>query len=141
MAQIMADQRKLDVELFHNQVGYLSDPPTEHFDMFNSMIVSLNNSRITHALKTNHVICHDTLQDFWLSAKVKRTWRDAARSIKAKMLKKEVIITKAIIRKVLQFEDQPEHPTTFEPGNAITALRRMIYEEDYPMMLKKLFPP
>ncbi|MFS8024358.1 hypothetical protein Hanom_Chr16g01462301 [Helianthus anomalus] len=56
MTQEMADQRPLEVELFHNQDRYLSDPPTEYFDLFNSLIVGLNDCRIMHALKTNPIV-------------------------------------------------------------------------------------
>ncbi|MFS7968428.1 hypothetical protein Hanom_Chr09g00797331 [Helianthus anomalus] len=88
------------------------------------MIVGLNSSRITHALKTNPVICHDTI-----------------RSIEAKVQGNDIIITKAIVQEVFKFEDQQNHPTTLGRERVIKDLRRMSYEGDYPMVLKKLFPP
>ncbi|KAM0057388.1 hypothetical protein Hdeb2414_s0005g00157631 [Helianthus debilis subsp. tardiflorus] len=141
MAQAMADQRPLEVELFHNQAGYLSDSPTEYFDMFNSMIVGLNDCRITHALKTNPVICHDGVKDFWLSAKFNRRGAKGAGSIGEKVQKKEIIVTEAIVCEVLKFGYQFYHPTSFERDKVVKALRRMSYERDYPTVLKKLFPP
>ncbi|MFS7919112.1 hypothetical protein Hanom_Chr03g00209041 [Helianthus anomalus] len=72
MTQVVADQRPLEVELFHNQAGYLLDPPAEYFELLNSLIVGLDDCRITHSLKTNPIICHDFIKEFWLSAKVNR---------------------------------------------------------------------
>ncbi|MFS7954098.1 hypothetical protein Hanom_Chr07g00626321 [Helianthus anomalus] len=37
------NQRQLEVELFHNQTGYLLDPPAEHMEMFGSLIRGLDN--------------------------------------------------------------------------------------------------
>ncbi|MFS7976917.1 hypothetical protein Hanom_Chr10g00897971 [Helianthus anomalus] len=106
MAQVMGNQRKLDVEISHNQIGYLSDHHAEHFDMFNSMIV--------------------------VTAKVNRRGGNGVGSIEEKVRGKEIIITEAIVREVLKFGDQPNHPTTFERDRVINALRRMSYEGDYP---------
>ncbi|MFS7964884.1 hypothetical protein Hanom_Chr08g00755611 [Helianthus anomalus] len=50
------NQRQLEVELFHNQAGYLSDPPAEHVEMFGSLIQGLNNCPITHALQAKPAI-------------------------------------------------------------------------------------
>ncbi|MFS7989910.1 hypothetical protein Hanom_Chr11g01052461 [Helianthus anomalus] len=141
MAQAMADQCTLEVELSHNHVGYLSDPPVEYLCLFNYMIVGLNDCRITHALKTNPVICHDCIKDFWLSAKVNRRGAEGAGSIEAKVQKKEIIVTEAIIREYLKFGDPPNHPTSFERDRVVKALRRISYKGDYPTVLKKLFPP
>ncbi|KAF5811715.1 putative Longin domain-containing protein [Helianthus annuus] len=137
----MADQRKLDIEAFHNLVGYLSDPPAEHYEEFNSLIVGLNSCRITHALKANPVICIDMIKDFWLTAKVNRSGAEGSGSIDAKIQGKDIVISEAVVREVLKFDDQPHHPTTFGMVKVMKALRKMSYEGDYPTVLKKLFPP
>ncbi|KAJ0501030.1 hypothetical protein HanRHA438_Chr11g0496201 [Helianthus annuus] len=137
----MADQRKLDIEAFHNQAGYLSRPPAEPYDEFNYMIFGLNSCRITCAMKVNPVICRDMIRDFWLSSKVNRSGAEGAGSIDAKIQGKDIVITKAIVREVLKFEDQTHHPTIFGRDKVIKALRKMSYEGEYPTMLKKLFPP
>ncbi|MFS8008276.1 hypothetical protein Hanom_Chr14g01270781 [Helianthus anomalus] len=127
MAQAMMqdeNQRQLEVELFHNQARYLLDPPAEYVVMFGSLITGLNNCPITHALRAEPVICNNCINTFWNTAK-----------------KKEVIVTEAIIREVLQFGDQQHFPTSFENNRVLAALRRMRYEGSYPNMLKKLFPP
>ncbi|KAF5781453.1 hypothetical protein HanXRQr2_Chr11g0483841 [Helianthus annuus] len=139
--QKMADQRKLDIEASHNQVGYLLDPPAEHYDEFYSMIAGLNTCRITHALNANPIICIDMVKDFWLSAKVNRSGARGAGSVDAKIQGKDIIITEAIVREVLKFEDQAQHLTTFRRDKVMKALRRMSYEGEYPTVLKKLFPP
>ncbi|KAJ0797655.1 putative Longin domain, v-SNARE, coiled-coil domain-containing protein [Helianthus annuus] len=140
-SQKMADQRKLDIEAFHNLVGYLSDPPAEHYEEFNSLIVGLNSCRITHALKANPVICIDMIKDFWLTAKVNRSGAEGSGSIDAKIQGKDIVISEAVVREVLKFDDQPHHPTTFGMVKVMKALRKMSYEGDYPTVLKKLFPP
>ncbi|MFS8014319.1 putative v-SNARE, coiled-coil domain-containing protein [Helianthus anomalus] len=137
----MADQRKLDIEAFHNLVGYLSDPPAEHYEEFNSLIVGLNSCRITHALKANPVICIDMIKDFWLTAKVNRSGAEGSGSIDAKIQGKDIVISEAVVREVLKFDDQSHHPTTFGMVKVMKALRKMSYEGDYPTVLKKLFPP
>ncbi|KAJ0808741.1 hypothetical protein HanPI659440_Chr01g0006701 [Helianthus annuus] len=125
--QAMADQRPLEMELFYNQVGYLSDPPAEYFELFNSLIVGLNDWRITHTLKTNPIICHDCIKVFWLSAKVNRRCANGEGSIDAKVHRKEIIVTKAIVWEVLKFGDQPNHPTSFARDSVVNALGRMSF--------------
>ncbi|KAJ0932305.1 hypothetical protein HanPSC8_Chr04g0172131 [Helianthus annuus] len=124
----MADQRKLDIETSHNQAGYLSDPPAEHYDEFYSMIAGLNTCRITHALKANPIICIDMVKDFLLSAKVNRSRAGGAGSVDAKIQGKNIIFTEAIVREVLRFEDQAHYPTTFARDKVMKPLRRMSYE-------------
>ncbi|MFS7964179.1 hypothetical protein Hanom_Chr08g00747161 [Helianthus anomalus] len=120
----MDDQRPLQVELFHNQDGYLLDPPAEYFELFNSLNVGLNDFQITHALKINPVIC-----------------ASGVGSIEAEVQKKEIITTEPIVQEVLKFGDYPNHPTSYEQDRVVQALHRMSYEEAYPTVLKKLFPP
>ncbi|MFS7946162.1 hypothetical protein Hanom_Chr06g00532781 [Helianthus anomalus] len=110
---VVADQRKLDIELSHNQVGYLSDHRARFYEEFNSMIVPLNSCRITHAQKANPVICSDTIRDFRLSTKVNRNGVEGVGSIEAKIQGKDIIVTEAVIREVLKFGDQTQHPTSF----------------------------
>ncbi|KAF5809327.1 hypothetical protein HanRHA438_Chr04g0165961 [Helianthus annuus] len=136
----MADQLKLDVEVSHKQTRYLSNPPAEHYEEFNSIIFGLNSCRITHALKTNLVICSDMIRDFWLSAKVNRSGAEGAGLIEAKIQEKEIVIAEAVIREVLKFDDQTDHPTSFGRDRVVKALRRMSYEGEDPTVLKKLFP-
>ncbi|MFS8018996.1 hypothetical protein Hanom_Chr15g01398661 [Helianthus anomalus] len=58
MVQAMVEnQRQLEVKLFHNQAAYLSDPQAEYAEMFSSLMTGLNNCLITHALRTEPVIC------------------------------------------------------------------------------------
>ncbi|KAJ0726309.1 hypothetical protein HanPI659440_Chr12g0468821 [Helianthus annuus] len=139
MTQAIADQRPLEVELFHNQAGYLSDPPANYFELFNSLIIGLNDCRIRHALKTNPDICHDYIKSFWLSAKVNRKGANGAGPIVAKLKKKETIITEVIVREALKFGDQPNHPTSYEQDRVVQTLHRMSNERGYPTVLKKLF--
>ncbi|MFS7996998.1 hypothetical protein Hanom_Chr12g01136551 [Helianthus anomalus] len=62
-------------------------------------------------------------------------------SIDAKILGKDIVISKVVVREVLRFEDQSHHPTTFVRDKVMKALPRMSYENEYPTVLKKLFPP
>ncbi|MFS7946483.1 hypothetical protein Hanom_Chr06g00536811 [Helianthus anomalus] len=41
------NQRQLEVNEFHNQAGYLTNPPVEHMELFGSLIQGLNNCPIT----------------------------------------------------------------------------------------------
>ncbi|KAM0063565.1 hypothetical protein Hdeb2414_s0003g00092381 [Helianthus debilis subsp. tardiflorus] len=120
--QKMADQRKLDIEASHNQAGYLLDPPAEHHDEFITMIAGLNTCHITHALKANPIICNDMVKDFWLSAKVNRSRARGAGSVDAKIQGKDIIITEAVVREVLKFEDQAHHLTIFGRDKVMKAL-------------------
>ncbi|MFS7919656.1 hypothetical protein Hanom_Chr03g00215241 [Helianthus anomalus] len=109
MAQVMMqeqNQRQLEVELFHNQAGYLSDPPAEHAEMFSSLIRGLNNCPITHALQAEPVICNSYINTFWDTTKVNRQGADGAGTIKATVQKKKIVISKAIIWEVLRLGDQ-----------------------------------
>ncbi|MFS7919998.1 hypothetical protein Hanom_Chr03g00219151 [Helianthus anomalus] len=45
------NQWQLEVNEFHNQASYLSDPPAEHVEIFGSLIRCLNNCPLTHALR------------------------------------------------------------------------------------------
>ncbi|MFS7999276.1 hypothetical protein Hanom_Chr12g01164151 [Helianthus anomalus] len=123
MAQpMMANQRQLEVELFHNQAGYLSDPPSEYFEMFNSLMVGPKNCLITHALRSNPLICNDCENTFWNTTKVNRRGANGAGAIEAKVQDKEIIITEAVVREVLKFGDQPHYPTSFVQRRVLPAL-------------------
>ncbi|MFS7894159.1 hypothetical protein Hanom_Chr00s001384g01681051 [Helianthus anomalus] len=115
------NQRQLEVELFHNQAGYLSDPPAEHMEMFGSLIRGLNNCPITHALRVEPVA-------------------EGAGTIDVIVQKKKIIISEAIVREVLRLGDLPQHPTSYNQTRVIVALRRVSYDGAYQTVLKKLFP-
>ncbi|MFS7967209.1 hypothetical protein Hanom_Chr09g00783101 [Helianthus anomalus] len=132
------NQRKLEVNEFHNQVGYLSDPPAEHVELFGSLIRGLNNCPLTHALRVKPVICNSCINTFWNTAKINR---QGAGSIEAIVQKTKIIVTEAIAQEVLILGDQPYHPTSYDETRVLAALRRMSYEGSYPTVLKKLFPP
>ncbi|MFS7928253.1 hypothetical protein Hanom_Chr04g00318631 [Helianthus anomalus] len=66
------NQRQLEVELFHNQAGYLTDPPAVHMEMFESLIRGLNNCPITHTLRVEPAICNSCINTFWNTAKINR---------------------------------------------------------------------
>ncbi|KAF5773901.1 hypothetical protein HanRHA438_Chr13g0604701 [Helianthus annuus] len=109
--------------------------------MFGSLIAGLNNCLITHALRTEPLICNNCVNTFWNTAKVNRRGTNGAGAIEAMVQKKEVIVTDVVIHEVLKFRDQPHFPTSFEQSRVLAALRRMSYERSYPTVLKKLFLP
>ncbi|KAJ0874103.1 hypothetical protein HanPSC8_Chr11g0460171 [Helianthus annuus] len=132
------NQRQLEVNEFHNQAGFLSNSPADQTELFGSLIRGLNNCPLTHALRTNPVICSKCINAFWNTAKVNR---QGAGSIEATIQKRKIIVSEAVIREVLRFGDQPHHPTVYDHDRVQAALRRMSYEGGYPTVLKKLFPP
>ncbi|MFS7920266.1 hypothetical protein Hanom_Chr03g00222461 [Helianthus anomalus] len=86
MALVMMQEqnhRQLEVELFHNHARYLSDPPTEHVEMFSFLIKGLNKGPITHALRAEPVICNSCINTFWNTEKVNRQGADGAGTIEA----------------------------------------------------------
>ncbi|KAM0014391.1 hypothetical protein Hdeb2414_s0016g00497451 [Helianthus debilis subsp. tardiflorus] len=138
MAQVMIqNQRQLEMELFHNQAAY----PAKYAEMFSSPMTRSNNCPITHALRAEPVICNDCVNTFWNTSNVNRLGANGAGAIEATVQKKEIIITKAIIREVLRHGDQPHFPTSLEQRRVLSAFRRMSYEGGYPIVLKKLYPP
>ncbi|KAJ0800563.1 hypothetical protein HanPI659440_Chr03g0104521 [Helianthus annuus] len=135
------NQRQLEVELFHNQAGYLSDLPAEHMEMFGSLIRGLNNCPITHALRVEPVICNSCINTFWNTAEINRQGAKGAGTIEATVQKKKIIVSEAIVREVLRLGDLPQHPTSYNQTRVLAALRRMSYEGAYLTVLKKMFPP
>ncbi|MFS7910357.1 hypothetical protein Hanom_Chr02g00105391 [Helianthus anomalus] len=132
------NQRQLEVNEFHNQPGFLSNPPVDQAELFGSLIRGLNNCPLTHALRTNPVICSNCINVFWNTTKIDR---QGAGSIEATVLKRKIIVSEAVIREVLRVGDQPHHPTIYDHARVQAALRRISYERGYPTVLKKLFPP
>ncbi|KAJ0659298.1 hypothetical protein HanOQP8_Chr14g0524501 [Helianthus annuus] len=132
------NQRQLEVNEFHNQAGYLSNPPADQVELFGLLIRGLNNCTLTHALRTNPVICSNCINTFWNTAKI---LRQGEGYIEATVQKTKIIISEAVIREVLRLGDQPDHPTLYDQARVQAALRRMGYEGGYPTVLKKLFPP
>ncbi|KAF5786291.1 hypothetical protein HanXRQr2_Chr10g0439091 [Helianthus annuus] len=132
------NQRQLEVNEFHNQAGYLSNPPADQSELFGSLIRGLNNCPLTHALRTNPVMCSNCINSFWNNAKIVR---QGAGFIESTIQKTKIIISEEVIREVLRFGDQPDHPTLYDQARVQAALRRMGYEGGYPTVLKKLFPP
>ncbi|KAF5783128.1 hypothetical protein HanXRQr2_Chr11g0504311 [Helianthus annuus] len=123
------NQRQLEVNEFHNQAGYLSNPPADQAELFGSLIRGLNNCPLTHALRTNPVICSNCINSFWNNAKI---MRQGASYIESTIQKTKIIISEEVIREVLRFGDQPDHPTLYDQARVQTALRRMGYEGGYP---------
>ncbi|MFS7948120.1 hypothetical protein Hanom_Chr06g00556221 [Helianthus anomalus] len=132
------NQRQLEVNEFHNQAGFLSDPPADQIELSESLIRGLNNCPLTQALRAEPVMCNSCINTFWNTAKINR---QGAGSIEETMLKAKIIVTEAIIREVLRLGDQPHHPTSYDQTRVQASLRRMSYEGGYPTVLKKLFPP
>ncbi|KAJ0879692.1 hypothetical protein HanRHA438_Chr10g0454471 [Helianthus annuus] len=132
------NQRQLEVNEFHNQAGFLSNPPADQAGLFGSLIRGLNNFPLTHALRMNPVICSNCINAFWNTAKIDR---QGVRFIEATVQKTKIVVSEAVIREVLRIGDQPHHPTLYDQARVQAALRRMSYEGGYPTVLKKLFPP
>ncbi|KAF5798864.1 hypothetical protein HanRHA438_Chr07g0308141 [Helianthus annuus] len=132
------NQRQLEVNEFHNQAGFLSDPPADQVELFRSLIRGLNICPLTHALRANPVICSSCINTFWNTAKINR---QGAGSIEATVQKTKIIASEVVIGEVLRLGDQPHHPTLYDQARVQAALRRMSYEGGYPTVLKKLFPP
>ncbi|MFS7919631.1 hypothetical protein Hanom_Chr03g00214961 [Helianthus anomalus] len=132
------NQRQLEVNEFHNQVGYVSDPPANQIELFGSLIRGLNNCPLMHALRANHVMCNSCINTFWNTAKINR---QGTGSIEATVQKTKIVVTETTIREVLRLGDQPHHPTLYDQARVQAALGRMSYEGGYPIVLKKLFPP
>ncbi|KAJ0951391.1 hypothetical protein HanPSC8_Chr02g0059411 [Helianthus annuus] len=132
------NQRQLEVNEFHNEAGYLSDPPADQIELFGYPIRGLNNCPLTHALRAEPVMCNSCINTFWNTAKINR---QGAGSIEATMQKIKIIVTEPIIQEVLRLGDQPHHPTSYDQARVLAALQRMSYEGGYPTVLKKLFPP
>ncbi|MFS7984307.1 hypothetical protein Hanom_Chr11g00984951 [Helianthus anomalus] len=80
------------------------------------MIVGLNRCRIAHALRENQMIDVDLIQAFWKTASINRKGANGAGTIEAKIHRKEISISEAIVREVLMFGT-------------------------YPPLLKKMLPP
>ncbi|MFS7967455.1 hypothetical protein Hanom_Chr09g00785941 [Helianthus anomalus] len=66
------NQRQLEVNEFHNQAGFLADPPADQVELIGSLIRCLNNCHLTHALRANPVICSSCINAFWNTAKINR---------------------------------------------------------------------
>ncbi|MFS7986631.1 hypothetical protein Hanom_Chr11g01012601 [Helianthus anomalus] len=124
----MKNKRQLEVELFHNQAGYLTDPPAEHMEMFGSLIRGLNNCPITHALRAEPTICNSCINTFWNTTKIDKQGAEGAGTIEATIQKKKIIMSEAIVREVLRLGDQPHHATSYNQTKVLAALRRMSYE-------------
>ncbi|KAJ0524692.1 hypothetical protein HanHA300_Chr09g0303451 [Helianthus annuus] len=131
-------RRQLEVNEFHNQAGYLSDPPADQMELFGSLIGGLNNCPLTHAIRANRAMCNSCINTFWNTAKINR---QRVGSIEATVQKTKIVVSEAVIREVLRLRDQPHHPTLYDQARVQAALRRMSYEGGYPTVLKKLFPP
>ncbi|MFS7953170.1 hypothetical protein Hanom_Chr07g00615421 [Helianthus anomalus] len=120
------NQQQLEVELFHNQAGYLTDPPAEHMELCGSLIRGLNYCPLTHALREEPI---------------NRQGAEGAGTIEATVQKTKIIVSEAIVREVLRLGNQPHHPTSYNQTRVLAALCRMSYEGSCPTVLKKLFPP
>ena len=102
----------------HNIAGYFLDPPVAHNE-FKSMIVGLNNVRISHALCVNPVIHKDLNNDFWRNASFNCAGADGAGVIESYVKGKQIIIVEQVIQEVLQFGDLAAFPTEL-PASKIT---------------------
>ncbi|MFS7964279.1 hypothetical protein Hanom_Chr08g00748311 [Helianthus anomalus] len=141
MAGAMLQERnqwQLEVNEFHNQAGFLSEPTVDQVELFGYLIKGLNKCPLTHALRANHVICSSCINTFWNIAKITR---QRAGSIEATVQKTKILVSEAVIREVLRLEDQPHHPKLYDQSRVQAALRRRSYEGGYPTVAKKLFPP
>ncbi|MFS7977801.1 hypothetical protein Hanom_Chr10g00908211 [Helianthus anomalus] len=58
------NQRQLEVNEFHNQAGYLSDPPADQMELFGSLIRGLNNCPLMEALSANPAMCNNCINTF-----------------------------------------------------------------------------
>ncbi|MFS7966891.1 hypothetical protein Hanom_Chr09g00779281 [Helianthus anomalus] len=75
------------------------------------------------------------------TVKVNKQGANEAGTIEATVQERKIFISEAIIQEVLRLGDQPQHPTSYDQNEVVSALRRMSYEGGYPIVLKKLFPP
>ena len=116
------------------------DPPAVHKE-FKSMIVGLNNCRISHALHSNPVIFKDLIVDFWKNASINTQGADGAGSIESVVKGTKVVVSEQVIRKVLEFGDAPTFPIKYPVNQVNEVLEKMCYEGTYPPTIKKLLPP
>ncbi|MFS8035183.1 hypothetical protein Hanom_Chr17g01590051 [Helianthus anomalus] len=115
----------LEVNEFHNQAGFLLDPPVDQVELFGSLIRGLENCPLTHALRANPFICNSCINAFWNTAKINR---QGSGSVEATVQKTKIVVSEAVIREVLRLGDQPHHPTLYDHSRVQAALRRMSYE-------------
>ena len=80
------------------------DPPAPHQE-FKSIMVSLNNYRISQALRTNPVIHRDLIIDIWKNASINKLGADGAGTLESLVKGTHVIISEQVIREVLEFGD------------------------------------
>nr|GEW08981.1 hypothetical protein [Tanacetum cinerariifolium] len=86
----------------HNLVAFFAKPI--ECEGFEKIIDFLNASYVKYALTINLIVYTSCMEQFWATAKVKNVNREA--HIQALLDKKKVIITKALIRRDLRFEDE-----------------------------------
>lgn len=118
----MADQLKFVDS--HNIDGYLLDPLAAH-DKFKSMILGLNNCRISHALCANPLIYKDQIIEFLKNASINRQGSDGVGTVESMVKGTLVIISEQVIREVLKFGDPSGFPIKYPSDQVKGALQKM----------------
>ncbi|MFS7929723.1 hypothetical protein Hanom_Chr04g00335871 [Helianthus anomalus] len=95
---------QLEVNEFHNQAGFLSDPLVDQVELFGSLIRGVNKCPLKHALRTNPVICSSCINAFWNTTKINR---QGAGSIEVTIQKTQII---------------PHHPTLYDQATVLKKL-------------------
>ncbi|MFS7918579.1 hypothetical protein Hanom_Chr03g00202831 [Helianthus anomalus] len=72
---------------------------------------------------------------------VNRGVTEGAGSIDPQIQKQDIVITKEVIREIMKFGDEANHPTSFVKDKVMPILQRMSYEGEYPPMLNKRLRP
>lgn len=111
----------------HNIAGCLVEPPVAHQE-FKSMMVGLNNYRISHALRANLVIHRDLITELSKIDSINKQGVDGVDSIESMVKGTQIIISQQVIQEVLEFGDASTFPI-------------MCYEGTYLLTMKKLLPP
>ncbi|KAL6575489.1 hypothetical protein OROHE_000866 [Orobanche hederae] len=126
--------------LNHKIVAYLSNPPPE-YGIFKSMVRVLNSCKITKALNENPVMYRDLILEFWKNVKIVKS-ETSIETIVSKVKGVEVVVTEDVIRRVLEFGDQPDSPRAIADKEVEEILRMMSYEaETFTKFYEKFFPP
>ena len=131
-----ADLPELRFVDIHNTVCHFTDPP-KAYSFFKSLVVGLNNCKVTYALQTNPTIHKKLILDFWHNASLAKK----SDRIKSSVLGTSVYISEKTVRKVLKFKDSPDFPIEFPAVQIRDVLERMSYEGSFPPTIKKLLHP
>ncbi|GJW80523.1 hypothetical protein Tco_0144498 [Tanacetum coccineum] len=97
----------------HNMVAYM-EKSTENAD-FDEIVDFLNVNPIRYALTVSPTIYVSYIEQFWSTTKIEIVNNE--RQIRAKVNGKTIVILESSVRRVLQFNDEDDTPTTASPSN------------------------